>query len=73
MYIQNVCVNVVEVGVKQGVPDHQQGAVGGEVIQEGGGQGDEGEGRGGGQVEGGGSIPGATADSVKNSEQNGCF
>ena len=48
-------VNVEEGAEKQGVPEHQQGAGEGEALQEGGGQGDEGK----------GSVPGATADSVK--------
>ena len=47
----------MEGGDKQGVPDHQQGTGGVEVLTDGGGQGDEGESRGGGQVEGGGSVP----------------
>ena len=36
-----------------------QGAGVGEVLLEGGGQGDEGEGRGCGQIEGGASVPGS--------------
>ena len=40
------CVNALEGDNKQGVPDHLEGAGGGEVLQEGGGHGDKGEGRG---------------------------
>jgi hypothetical protein len=50
-----------------------QGAGVGEVLLEGGGQGDEGEGRGCGQVEVGSSVRGATADPDKNSQPNRSF